>query len=64
VSQETESHLRAVSYKTIIDLFLIIIINKSNYRLDIKRSAWECLIEALRSKCLRVFKRSTQKYRI
>jgi len=32
-------YLYTLSYKVIIDLFLIIIINKSNYRLSIKRSA-------------------------
>ena len=59
VGQETGSHLRTLSYETTTDLFLITIINKSNYRSSIKRSAQECLTEALRNKCSRVLKKST-----
>jgi len=33
------SHLHTVSCKVIADLFMIIIINKSNYKLNIKKSA-------------------------
>ncbi len=35
-------------------------INKSNRKSDVKRNAQEYLIEALRSKCSRVLKRSTR----
>ncbi len=53
------SYLRTVSYEITIDLFLITVINKSNCRLDIKRSAQEYLIEVLKSKCSRMLKKST-----
>ncbi len=38
-------------------------IDKGDRRLDIKRSARECLIEVLRSKCSRVLERSIREYR-
>ncbi len=57
--QGIRSHLRTLSCEATADLFLIAMINKSNCRLNIKRSAQECLIEALRSKYLRIFNRST-----
>ncbi len=39
VGQGTESHLRTISCEATIDLFLITVINKSNYKTNIKRSA-------------------------
>ncbi len=59
ISQETESYLHTVSYRITEDLFLITIINKSNYRSNVKRSAQKYLIKILKSKYLRVLNRST-----